>query len=256
MRTVAVPVVEPPLDRAALMMAVARAGSAAATGEDDRERQRELDGKRFELRLRFGCPGPGAAAGEGARRWSFDEKRRVLRISVAADIGKATPAIGDVGAPYEAVEGFRITLPWMLSAACPVSASRDAAPAAVDDGKLDEGSGGDDKDGRPSEAVSVKVMVPFVGIAQFFTQSDARTHRRGQRPYEVTKTLTTEETPSASGYDLILSGRLKRLGEGRVITCALKASNSPPDCVIAAEFDNVSIVRGDNAEQLGRWSAS
>src|ERR1700741_3492845 len=53
----AIPVVEPPLDRAALLLAVARAPSATAIGAEDRVSQRELDGKRFEMRIRFGCPG-------------------------------------------------------------------------------------------------------------------------------------------------------------------------------------------------------
>ena len=49
------PVVEPPMDRAGLLKAVGAAASAGALGQDDADAQRKLDGKKFEVRIRFGC---------------------------------------------------------------------------------------------------------------------------------------------------------------------------------------------------------
>ena len=49
---------------------------------------------------------------------------------------------------------------------------------------------------------------PYVGIAQFFTEADARTHRRDNRAYEAIKVLGKGQQPSASGYELVIEGRL------------------------------------------------
>jgi hypothetical protein len=245
----ALPITEPPLDRAALLLAVVRAGSAAVAGEDDRESQRALDGKRFELRMRFGCGGPADKPGRDDRSWSFDEKRHVLRIHVAPEISKDLPLVQALSDDaFEAVEGFRIWRPWLLSAACPrvPEASPSAEPAVEESG------------GAPSSRSTARKAtspVPFIGIAQFFTDTDARTHRRGDRAYEVTKTLDASVSPSAEGYDLVLAGRLKQLLGGRVIACRPDDPASPPSCVIAAEFDTVTMERADNAEQLARWSS-
>ena len=52
------PVAEPPMDRAALLIQVAKAASASALGKDISNDLRKLDGKRFEVRIRFGCAPP------------------------------------------------------------------------------------------------------------------------------------------------------------------------------------------------------
>src|SRR5688572_18646717 len=69
---------QPPLDRAGLFAAVARAASAEASGADDGSAQRMLDGRQFELRLRFGCGGPSAQLRDDWLGWSFDSERRTL----------------------------------------------------------------------------------------------------------------------------------------------------------------------------------
>ena len=46
------------MDRAALLMEVAKAASASALGKDISNDLRKLDGKRFEVRIRFGCAPP------------------------------------------------------------------------------------------------------------------------------------------------------------------------------------------------------
>ena len=53
-----VPTPDPPLDRAALLSAIAQAASATAAGTEMPEAVRGLDGRQFELRIRFGCRGP------------------------------------------------------------------------------------------------------------------------------------------------------------------------------------------------------
>ena len=94
-----------------------------------------------------------------------------------------------------------------------------------------------------------------VGIAQFFSDTDSRTLRRDGRPYQATKALADGQAPSAQGYDLVLSGRLKRLPDGRVIACKVEQASRPPQCIVSVDFDRVWIERPDTKESLAEWNA-
>jgi hypothetical protein len=240
----ALPIAEAPLDRRALLSALAEVASAVALGQDDRERQRELDGKRFELRLRFGCGGPGEPALSEPRRWTYEEDSRVLRLHVGPDVDLATPLVRSIAAEgFEAAEGFWVRRPWLLSAGCPArpqASAPEAAPAPV----------------ATAEAIGSEPAQPEprIAIAQFYTAADPRTHRRDSRAYQATKTLDADEAPSASGYDLVLSGRLKALPGGRVIACTSAAAEAPPACIISAAFDQVAIEAPDGKESIAQWA--
>ena len=161
-----VPVVEPPLDREGLLIAVARAASAAALGRNDRDAQRQLEGDRFELRLRFGCGGGSDSAQPEPRRWTFDEDERVIRFRLEPDFAGDLPMMEALaGGEFESAEGFWIRRPWVLSAGCP-------APRA-----------------GPPPATTASAADERIGIANFFTEADPRTHRRDSRAYEATKRL-------------------------------------------------------------------
>ena len=229
----ALPVIEPALDREGLLIAVARAASAAALSSNDREAQRELDGDRFELRIRFGCGGPRAAADSGPRSWTFDEKERVIRFRLEPDFAGDLPMMEAMaGGEFESVEGFWIRRPWLLSAGC--APTLDGPPPATTAPPADE----------------------RVGIAQFFTEADPRTHRRDSRAYEATKRLEEKEAPSSHGYDLVLSGRLKALPDGRVIACAAAQAEAPPECIVSAGFDRVRIERPDTRAVVAEWDGA
>jgi hypothetical protein len=243
---VPLPIAEPPLDREALLLAVARAASATAGGPSDAAEQPTLDGKRFELRSRFGCAGP-TDDGDEPQSWRFDDKRRVLRIRVVPNLTEKSPLVGALlGGAYEAVEGFWIGRPWLLVAACPPTS---VAPPASEASEAGEPSG-------DSSGSAAAVPEHRVGIARFFTATDARTHRRDRRAYQVTQTLATDEAPSSAGYDLVISGRLRRLSDGRVITCRQPNADTRPSCVISAVFDNVAVLRADNGEPVAEWSST
>jgi len=239
----ALPTAEPPLDREALLLAVIRAASAAGLGEDDRQAQNKLDGDRFELRLRFGCPG---AAGRqrpgGAFNVRYDAEDRTLRLRAAPNVGADHPLIAAAASQaVEAVEGFWVGRPWLLSPDCPAVRPQ-SAPATPTEAKRAAKTG-------PHEAAPA----PRVAIAQFFTDADPRTRRRNQRAYEAISKLAVDEAPSAQGYDLVLSGRLKKLPNGRVVACAVESEDVPPACIISAQFDRVWIERPDSRETLAEW---
>lgn len=223
-----IPVPEPPLDREQLLLASLRAASDVAAGTDDSARQKDLADRKFEFRIRFGCDAPAAGPITEPLGWSFDEKSRALKIRATPTLSmKDSPIAAIAGTNFEAVEGFWIQRPWLLSAACPTGAQ----PAPV-----------------PQQAEPAQ----SVGIAQFFTTSDPRTMRRSGRPYEATKKLDSGDQPSG-GFDLVLSGRLKSLPDGRVIACTASQSRDRPICVISVELGTVAIERTDTHEQLAQW---
>jgi hypothetical protein len=222
------PSAERPLDRSAILIAAAKAGSAAALGQDDLSEQRQLDGKTFEIRIRFGCATSSAGAPKvGPFNVRFDSADRTLRVRAAPDLTRETPQVAMSG--VEHVEGFWMRRPWLLTPGCPASAATPGASTSP-------------------------VSEQRVGIAQFSTSTDARTGRRDGRPYEATKVLEDGAVPSRQGYDLVLSGRLRRYPDGRVIICRISGAEVPPECVISAQFDRVRIQTPDGKSTLGDWS--
>jgi hypothetical protein len=243
----ALPVIEPPMDRAALIGATARAASDAALGKDGGEWQRLLDGKRFVLRMRFGCPGSEEA--EPTRHWAFDPAKRRLDFQIRSEIARDTAqiaALGELG--YEDVQGFWLARPWLLAAGCPLSVP---APAATATMAVPDGTGAGTS---PTDSVSpVPPSALRVGIAQFFDESDARTHRRGERGYSIAKTVGVNVTISRAGYDLVVTGRLKRLASGRVIACAVRGVAVPPDCIVSVQIEGVAILEPASGQVVADW---
>jgi hypothetical protein len=243
----AVPLPKPPMDRGALLQAVAQARSAAAAGGDDRQAQQALDGKEFELRIRFGCAGsaPDSKA-QSTLSWSYDAKSGVLRLRAAPDLSDdATVAKGLQG--IEAVEGFWLPRPWLLTAACPARPAPPAGDSAVDEPEAAT-------DAAPPEPAAA--AAPKVGIAQFFTETDPRTGRRDHRPYQAVEKRDPGTPVGTQGFDLVLSGRLRMLPQGRVIRCVASGPDSPPVCVISAQFDHVWIDDAATKERIADWRSS
>jgi hypothetical protein len=249
------PIAERPMDRAELLQAVGTAASAAALGEEA-EQQRKLDGRRFEVRIRFGCalgtqPQDGAAASPMRDHVApfnirFDATDRTLRVRAAPDLTLDDPWIAAVaGRSVEAVEGFWMRRPWLLSDGCP-AVRQQSTPGEQENGPQ-RVSGLDEQE---SETVSSQ----RIGLAQFFTEADSRTRRRDKRAYEATMVLGADDQQSAQGYNLVLSGRLRPLPTGGVITCRSSGPDTPPDCVVSAEFDRVRIERPDDTI-VAEWTS-
>ncbi len=229
---VPIPAPEPPLDRERLLVAAMRAASDFAAGADDRERQKQLAGRKFEFRIRFGC---GWASGGSAApfSWSMNGTTGALKVRATQDLSPNDPPVEALaGQSFETVEGFWVRRPWLLGAVCP----RTAEPASTEQAA----SGAEPK------------LERNVGIAQFFTPTGPRTLRRSGRAYEATKRLEAGDRP-VEGFDLLLAGRLAPLPDGRVIACTASLAGDRPTCVISVEFGKVSIERADTREQLAQW---
>ena len=236
-----IPIPEPPLGRERLLVAAMQAATDFAAGTDDGDRQKQLANKKFEVRIRFGCEGP-SPSGPPALGWSLNEKTGTLKLKATPALSpKDEPVAHIAGEAFEAVEGFWVRRPWMLSAACP----RAAKPADAE-----AGATATEQPQTPAEARWRPDQL--VGIAQFFTATAPRTMRRSGRPYEATKRLEEGDRPNG-GFDLILAGRLVPLPNGRVIACTGEPGDGRPACIVSVEFGKVSIERADTHEQIAQW---
>lgn len=236
----ALPTVEAPLTRRDLLLATVEAASDHAAGIDDRERQRALDGRPFSFRMRL-C-GTGGPLG----RQSFDAEERVLRVEVRPTITAETPAVQPlVGERFEAVEGFWVPQPWLLQAGCPRPVPR---PAAETESAAEASS---PTTAEPSPAATAPTTT--VGLAEFFGPYSARSQRRAGRPYNLTRRLGENAQPGP--VDLVLRGRLSRLPEGKVITCASLQPAGPPTCIVSVRVDTVRLEDSSGA-LLAEWTGA
>lgn len=247
----ALPVREPVFDREALLLAVTRAASAYATGADDLEAQRQLDGRQFEVRVRLGCAGPGAI--EGKSGWSFDSETRRLRVRAAPDLSLDDQLVRRLlGEGVEEVEGFWLPRPWLLSADCPRTAAlvpaKSETGAAAGAGKAEPA-----EEEEAATAAAPATRAARVGIAQIYTEEDDRTRRRSGRPYESAKDLPQGVQPSGLGFNLVLSGRIRARPGGRIVHCSSSGADSPPDCIVSADIDRVWIERPDDRTIIAEW---
>ena len=227
------PAPELPVDRERLLLAVAQARSAYAAGADDRAAQAELDGDRFELRIRFGCGAPSAeAAGNPSVR--HDSAARTVELSASPDVDLEDPMVAaTAGEGIEAVEGIWIPRPWLLQPACPQGAAVQLSASGEQ---------------------AARQTPRQVAIAQFFTPDDSRIGRRDNRSYRHVIRLDEGQDPTRpQGYDLILSGRLRTGPAGRVIRCTAPDRATMPTCLIGAEFEEVRIEDVERREVIARW---
>jgi hypothetical protein len=256
-----VPLTAAAMERAELLDAVREAASAAASGMDDGAAQRQLDGRPFELRIRFGCRGPSTALADALLGWSFQPERRTLRVRAMPTISSADPVAAEIaGDAVEAVEGFWVPRPWLLQPVCPAAAAVRSAPAEPQaEAEAEEEPAapaeGAEEDAAGEQEVRPSLRWPKIGIAQFFTATDARTRRRDMRAYEAVTTLEADQPLGSQGFDLVLSGRLRALPGKGVIECVAEDANTPPDCIVSAEFDRVWIEQPETKEIVAEWGS-
>lgn len=235
-----------PMNREALLMAVARAASARAAGTDDGASQRELDGQPFEFTIRFGCSGPVEELRTAPLGWTHDPAKATLRLRAMPTITTDDPVAARIaGKAVEAIEGFWVPAPWLLQATCPAAAAPPVAPP-------EPAAASDQESGRQ---VQPSLRWPKVGIAQFFTSADDRTRRRDSRAYEAVESVEDGAPVGSQGFDLVLSGRLRLTPGNRVIECVAAGSDTPPDCIVSADIDEVRMQRPEDGSVVARWSS-
>lgn len=217
----------PLMDRAAFLAAVAAAASAHTAGADDRQAQSALDGRRFAVRLRFGCGGPAGEESDAPLQWTASKDQTSFEVRATPDLSLDLEQFeGSAGETIEAVEGFWLARPWLTSDTCPAQ--------------------------RPDAPVTAVSPARLVGIAQFFTPDDSRIQRRGDRSYVTVEKVESAEELPGHGLVLLLEGRFRRWPGGKVIRCVGTGVASQPECVAAAYLDRAAFERPDGTE-LAEW---
>lgn len=222
-----IPVPPPVADRAEILTAVGQAASAFTAGLAQPKAVVDLAGRRFSLRLPFGCLGPQTT---GAARYEYDTGKNSLKLTARAETWTKVEAIRDlVGTPQtEAIEGFWIPRPWILADACPAMRPQ---PVPV---------------GAPPPAAAP--LAPTVGVVSTFEAGDSRLQQRGTRPYEVVRKA---EAPPSESFRLTLEGRIVDDAGGPVV-CRSDDPDRPPLCLVRVELDRVAI-EGAAGEVFGEW---
>lgn len=222
------------LGRADLIALAAAAADGAAAGLEPGPEIAQADGRRFELRLPFGCTGPAGEDSAGPMRWRYDSKAQALRISVdpvawtAQDWWPTEVANG-----VEAIEGFWVERPWTSSEVCP--------------------NGGD----RPAAAGTEAVTLPgqTLALGQIFLADGGRGGRRDGKAYESVIRVAADRLDSAAGFRLRISGRIARAGNVGPIRCRQPAGpEQRPICLVGVVMDEVAVENPASGETLATWS--
>ena len=224
------PAITPPLDRRGLLAAAAAAADAYAAGRTATTANAELVGRRFEIRIPFGCYGASPDEAAASLRWNYDADAKALRISAAPEAWTDIPWVRTLaGDEVEAVEGFWIPRPWSTSESCPTPEARMALPPILP---------------MPQQTV---------GLAQLFETGGSRVHRRGGEPYRTVEKVELDALKTTEGFRLVLSGRVGAFPNGQPVACHGAGAELRPVCLIAVEFDRVAIENPLSGEQLADW---
>jgi hypothetical protein len=222
------------LGRADLIALAATAADALAAGRDPGPEITEAAGRRFELRLPFGCNGPAGDESAVGMRWRYDTEAQALRIHVRPVAWTAQdwwPQ--DADNQVEAIEGFWIERPWTSSEACP--------------------DGGD----RPAAAGTEPVTLPgqTLAVGQIFYAEGARSGRRDGEPYEAVVRIAEEELAAADGLRFRIRGRIARAGGVGPVRCRQPAgAEQRPICLVSVVIDDVAVENAAGDRTLATWS--
>jgi hypothetical protein len=188
-----------------------------------------LAGRRFVLRLPFGCDGPAEKAEQlGPAGWHYDPETQTLRAQVTPEVWTDAPwALAASGQPYEAADGFWIARPWSPSDACPPRSAMASPPQAA-----------------PAQTL---------GIARFFEPGASRAARRNGEAYRLSKKVAPEQAPGAEGLRLLIEGRLSVDPSRQPIGCWAPSPDVRPVCVFNARFDRVAITDASGKAVYSEW---
>jgi hypothetical protein len=218
----------------------------------------ELAGRRFTLRLPFGCTGPTAADSQAPMRWSYESEGQTLRVSVAPNVWTDAEPVREAarGLDYEAAEGFWIERPWLRTGECPVvpqpSLLASASSDTVGDNQVVAATGlATEQVGAPASQLAEARRT--LALVELFKPGSRRAARRNGKPYTVVAKLSPSDIDLTLGLRVIVTGRLVPFGSGAAIACRGSDVNERPLCLISAEIDGVTITDASGERILGEW---
>ncbi len=230
------PTAVPVLARGDLISAAGRAASDYVGGAE-RPSPDPLVGRTFSIKIAFGCSGPASGSPEtseapGLASWSWGSEEKAIELRMApGDWAGSALIAGSADAPdWEAVEGFWIPRPWLLSESCPTVR------------------------GDPLQTANAGAAPQTLGLAAVFETGGSRIGRRNGRAYTFT-IRPDGDTPvqaPAQGYRLVLAGRVASFPDGRAIRCRATGPDQRPVCVVATNLDRVAF-EGADGKMLSEW---
>lgn len=226
----AAPAAPPPLlTRAELIDAAAAAADAYASGRTAAAGD-DLAGRRFAMRIVFGCGGASPPSSAAPLRWEYDATTQTLKVTATPVAFTAAAWLTKIAGAdsYEAAEGFWIDRPWQREAGCPAYRS-------------------------PLDSSVLAVPQQTLAVTELFAADAPRSVRRDSRPYEAVRRTTPEEVAALKGFALVVDGRLTPLPGGGPIGCWNANPELRPLCVIGATFDRVSLENIASGETLAEW---
>ena len=225
------PLPSPPLGRGDLMAAVRAAVDAFASGSPFPPEVESLAGRRFEIRLAFGCGGPSPK--EAPSGWHYDEAVGALRVRVTAAAFDPAAWLGaSAAAAIDSSDGFWIERPWTRSETCPPVSPTPAAAVA----------------GAPERTL---------GLVRFHGADESRVGRRDGEPYEAVEKVAPDSLNVAQGLRLRLAGRLVAAPGGATpIICRAPQAGTRPVCLIAVSLDQVAIENPATGATLATWDVA
>jgi hypothetical protein len=252
------------LGRAELIALAAQAADAAASALPPPAEVGEANGRRFSIRLPFGCGGGSEEKSSAAMRWRYDAEAAALRVHVAPVAWTAQDWwTGPVPPGIDAIEGFWIARPWTSSERCPNAVATrpsETAPAAAakPDADGNDIAEADRNTAPPAEQLpSGTAPAQTLALGQIFSAGGARQGRRNGKAYEAVIRTAANDLDTSAGLHLRLTGRLAAVPGGGVVRCKSPAgAEQRPVCLLSAAFDEVAIERAVDGKVLATWSAA
>lgn len=247
-----------PLARPDLIALGALAADATAAGMDPDISLRQNEGRRFEIRLPFGCHGP--ASEDDPSGWIYDEASRTLRVFVTPEQWEAADWFpsSSAGTAIESVEGFWIERPWTSSEACPPPVGPAPMVPVSEDDNEDAATAApspqDDTSETSEAAPAPSAAPPTLAIGQIYTAESPRSSRRNGEPFRAVVRLQPADLEVSQGFRLRISGRLTGAAGSVPAVCRQSTPMQPPVCLITAAVDEVSIENPVTGTTLATWT--
>jgi hypothetical protein len=225
------PILKPPLLLARQDLVETAQGAAARFAAEGRMAQEtaSLVGRKFSLRLAFGCEPAQAAPGVLQTTAQANAERDSITLTARPALWADLPLVQALSdrAAIETVEGFWIPRPWSASENCPP--------------RIDV----------PAPAVATPPSAQTLGLARIFAAGESRAQRHAEHPYQFTFRRPAD-APATATYYLLLEGELAAFADGNALNCWAESAQHRPVCLYRVLFSRVAFLSQDGGA-LAQW---
>jgi hypothetical protein len=225
-------VVPPPpvLTRTDLIVTANMAAADFAAGGAMPADSKALVGRKFEIRLPFGCNTLQNTASLTQSAVTYDPDNKSVTLTAQPAVWTSLPLIQDLpdAADIGSVEGFWIPRPWTNSESCPPDIN------------------------YPIPAIPTPPTAQTLGLAQIFGAGASRVNQHAEHPYQFTL-KADDTTPLAHAYNLVLAGTIAGYADGSALKCWMESPEHHPLCLYAVQFSHVAFEDAQSGETLAHW---